>query len=77
MQQSCIHFLNEMVMLFTIERVCNCEMIHNKHVFIIFSEKSMTQIWCGMQQSHPNQLSSLFVVCFHSFPSTYVSSGGY
>jgi len=33
MQQSCIHFLNEMVMLFTIERICNCEMIPNHMTF--------------------------------------------
>jgi len=28
-QQCCIHFLNEMLMLFTIEPACNCEMIPN------------------------------------------------
>jgi len=28
-QQCCIHFLNEMVMLFKIEPICNCEMIPN------------------------------------------------
>jgi len=27
MQQSCIHFMHEIVMLFTIERIHNCKMI--------------------------------------------------
>jgi len=30
-----------------------------------------------MQQSYPNQLCSLFVVCFHSFSPTSVSKCGY
>ena len=37
----------------------------------------MTLFWCAMQQSYPNQLCSLFVVCFRSFPPTFVSRGGY
>jgi len=41
-----------------------------------FSEKSLTQFWYAMQQSHPN-LRCRFLVCFHSFRSASVSRGRY
>jgi len=41
----------------------------------LLSEKSRTQSWYAMQQSYPDQLCSLFVVCFHLFQPTTVSIG--
>ena len=75
-QQCCIHFSNEMVMLFTIEPTCNCEIIRN-HVTCYLKNPGRSPGALCSNHTHtiPNQLCSLFIVCFHLFQPATVSIG--
>jgi len=61
-------------LLFTIESIYNCEMIP-KHVTC--SLKIPDAVLLRYAAIIPKPLCSLFAVCFHSFPITSVSKGGY
>jgi len=59
-------------MLFTIEPICNSEMIPNHATC---SLKNPDAVLVRYAATIPNQLCSFFVVCFHLFQPTTVSIG--
>ena len=59
-------------MLFTIEPTCNCEMIPTTWLVLW---KIPDAVLVRYAVTIPNQLCSLFVVCFHLFQPTTVSIG--
>ena len=59
-------------MLFTIEPICNCEMIPNHVTCYLKNPGCSPGVLCS---NHTKPICSLFVVCFHLFQPITVSIG--